>query len=50
MTALLYETSGADPVTFAAVIVTLGGVAVVASYLPARSASHITPVEALRYQ
>jgi len=50
MSSLLYETSGADPVTFVSVVATLGAVAVVASYLPARRASHITPVEALRYQ
>jgi putative ABC transport system permease protein len=50
MSALLYETSGADPLTFGAVLITLGAVAVVASYLPARRAAQITPVEALRYQ
>jgi putative ABC transport system permease protein len=50
MSSLLYETSGTDPVTFVSVVVTLGAVAVLASYLPARRASHITPVEALRYQ
>ena len=48
--ALLYETSGADPLTFAGVVVVLGAVAVVASYLPARRAARIAPVEALRYQ
>jgi putative ABC transport system permease protein len=50
MSSLLYETSGSDPVTFGGVVVTLGAVAVLASYLPARRASHITPTEALRYQ
>jgi putative ABC transport system permease protein len=50
MSSLLYETSGTDPLTFVSVVVTLGAVAVLASYLPARRASHITPVEALRYQ
>jgi putative ABC transport system permease protein len=47
---LLYETAGTDPLTFAAVIAALGSVALVASYVPARRASHIAPVEALRHQ
>jgi putative ABC transport system permease protein len=46
----LYQTSGADPVTFATVVAVLGAVAVLASYLPARRAAHIAPIEALRYQ
>ena len=50
VTSLLYETTGTDPVTFAAVIGVLGAVALVASYLPARRASRIPPVNALRYQ
>jgi ABC-type lipoprotein release transport system permease subunit len=36
--------------TFTAVIGVLGAVAVLASYVPARRASRIPPVEALRYQ
>jgi putative ABC transport system permease protein len=48
LSTLLYETTGADPLTFAAVVGMLGGVALLASYLPARRASHIPPVEALR--
>jgi putative ABC transport system permease protein len=48
--ALLYETTGTDPVTFAAVIGVLGAAALLASYLPARRASRIPPVEALRTQ
>jgi putative ABC transport system permease protein len=47
---LLYETTGTDPVTFAAVIGVLGAAALLASYLPARRASRIPPVEALRAQ
>jgi ABC-type antimicrobial peptide transport system permease subunit len=47
---LLYQVTGTDPLTFAAVVGVLGGVALVASYLPARRAARIPPVEALRYQ
>jgi putative ABC transport system permease protein len=50
LTALLYETTSTDPITFTAVIAVLGAVALFASYLPARRAARITPVEALRYQ
>ena len=50
LTSLLYETAGTDPVTFAAVVGVLGGVAIAASYFPARRASKIPPVEALRAQ
>jgi len=48
--ALLYQTTGTDPVTFAAVVGVLGAAALLASYLPARRASRIPPVEALRAQ
>jgi putative ABC transport system permease protein len=47
---LLFETTGTDPATFAIVVVMLGAVATLASYLPARRASRIPPVEALRSQ
>ncbi len=47
---LLYETSGTDPLTFTAVVCVLGLVALAASLIPARRASRIPPVDALRYQ
>ena len=50
LTSLLYATTGTDPLTFAAVVAVLGAVALAASYVPARRASRIAPVEALRAQ
>jgi putative ABC transport system permease protein len=50
MSRLLYETSGTDPLTFGLVILVLGPVAILASYIPARRASRVEPVQALRYQ
>jgi predicted permease len=46
--ALLFDTTPTDPVTFAAVILTLATVALFAGYFPARRASHIDPMVALR--
>lgn len=45
---LLYGVSPTDPLTFAAVAALLVGVAVLASFLPARRATRIEPVAALR--
>jgi putative ABC transport system permease protein len=46
----LYETSAGDPLTFLGVVSLLGAVAAIATYVPARRASRIAPIEALRYQ
>jgi ABC-type antimicrobial peptide transport system permease subunit len=48
MRTLLFEVSGTDPGTFAAIIALLLVVAFGASYLPARRATRIDPVRALR--
>jgi predicted permease len=47
---LLYETSPTDPLAYGAVAVVLGGVAVLAAALPARRASRVDPVAALKYE
>lgn len=48
--AMLYGTEPTDPATFVAMLVLLVGVALLAGYLPARRAAHISPMEALRTQ
>ncbi len=45
---LLYEVEPRDPVTLAAIAALLVGVALAASYFPARRASRIDPFRALR--
>jgi len=48
MRGLLFEITPADPSTFAIVIAAVAAVALLASYLPARRAASISPMEALR--
>ena len=50
MSSLLYQTSPWDPLTYVVVCVLLAGVAMLASYFPARRAAKINPMEALRYE
>jgi ABC-type antimicrobial peptide transport system permease subunit len=45
---LLFATDPADPPTFATTILMLSGIAILAGYIPARRASHIDPMTALR--
>src|SRR5207302_1615967 len=50
MSSLLYGISAADPITFAIVIAILMGVAFFATFLPARHATQVNPIVALRYE
>jgi len=45
---LLFDVPPADPITFVAVVVILSGAAILASWLPARRASRVNPVIAMR--
>jgi len=49
MQSVLYEVGVTDPATFVLVVMVLLGVALLASWLPARRALRIEPVTALRY-
>jgi putative ABC transport system permease protein len=50
MTGMLFNVRATDPFTFAAVALILACVGLIAGYLPARRATHIEPVEALRQE
>jgi putative ABC transport system permease protein len=50
MTSMLFGVSATDPITFAAVVLLLLAVALVASWIPAHRAMRVDPMVALRYE
>ncbi len=50
MTSILFSVSPTDPATFAAVFLVLALIAMLACYLPARRATRVDPMVALRYE
>jgi putative ABC transport system permease protein len=47
---LLFQVSSADPITYAGVSLLMLAITVVACYIPARRASAVDPLVALRYE
>lgn len=50
MSSLLFGVSPTDPMTFTLISLILTGVALLACYIPARRASRLDPIVAVRYE
>ena len=50
MTMLIYHVKPADPLTYTAVVIVVLGAASLAAFLPARRATQVDPIHALRYE
>ena len=50
LSSLLFQVGAADPATYIALVLGLGGIALLACYLPARQASRVDPMVSLRYE
>ena len=48
LAALLYEVNAVDPIVFVAMSILMIGIGMLASYVPARRASNVDPIDSLR--